>query len=153
MNNWGDVDYDCTVKWAWCDIPVLGTYMKKARVDLTIVRDNGKMGLIQTEYGYWVDEEVGCMHDFVVACDYDEIDFLRTALGVYLLVKNEEKQGVLSLTAAEADKNSQIFAEPLISVEYDEIKYKSGTPGSFVLSKGGTTLEYDLLTKELRMLL
>ena len=88
MNNWGDVDYDCTVKWAWCDIPVLGTYMKKARVDLTIVRDNGKMGLIQTEYGYLDDEEVGWLHDFVVACDYDEIDFLRTALGVYLLVKN-----------------------------------------------------------------
>ena len=105
MNYWGEVDYDCTIKSAWCDILVLGTYMEKARVDLTIVQHNGKMGLIQTEYGYLDDEEVGWLHDFVVACDYDEVDFLRTALGVFLLVNNEGKQGVLSLTAADTDKN------------------------------------------------
>ena len=153
MNYWGEVDYDCTIKSAWCDILVLGTYMEKARVDLTIVQHNGKMGLIQTEYGYLDDEEVGWLHDFVVACDYDELDFLRTALGVFLLVNNEGKQGVLSLTAADTDKNSQIFAEPLLAIEYEEIKYKPGTPGSFILSKSGTTLEYDLLKREMRMLL
>lgn len=153
MNYWGEVDYECTIKSAWCDIPVLGTYMEKARVDLAIVQDNGKMGVIQTEYACWADEEVGCLHDFVLACEYDEIDFLRTALGVYLLVKDEGEQGVLLMTAADADKNSQIFIEPLLSVEYEEVKYKPGTPGSFIMRKNGTTLEYNLLTKEIRMLL
>lgn len=150
MNGYGEVNYESTVKSAWCEIPVLGTYMEKVKVDLSIVQKNGKMGVMQTEYVQFNGKEITWLQDMVVACCYDEVEFIKTGVGVYLLVRNGGKQGILSMAAADTDKSSQIFAEELISIAYEEVTYKPGTPGSFIMRKCGTILEYDLLRKEMR---
>ena len=77
MHFFGEVDFDCTLKSELCELPVLGSNDKKVKADLSIVEKNGKVGLVQAERNEWWFEEGYYICEYILFCEYDEIEFLR----------------------------------------------------------------------------
>ena len=113
MHFFGEVDFDCTLKSELCELPVLGSNDKKVKADLSIVEKNGKVGLVQAERNEWWFEEGYYICEYILFCEYDEIEFLRTASGTGLMIRKNENIGFYLITAASEDKNSHIFCDEL----------------------------------------
>ena len=98
MEYYGDVTYDGILKDEWCNLRVLGSISEKIRVELGIYHNDGKMGIMHITQDDYREEGYFCCETFV-PCEYEEIGFLHTTEGTYLLVTKQEKQGVIALSA------------------------------------------------------
>lgn len=151
MHFFGEVDFDCTLKSELCELPVLGTNDKKIKVDLSIVEKKGKVGVVQAEKNEWQFEEGYYICEYILFCEYDEIEFLRTASGTGLLIRKNNKTGFYTLTATSEDKNSHIFCDELFPCVYNKIEYVGGYPAYFNLYKENNVMKYNVLTKEMTL--
>ena len=150
MNSYGDVYFDTIVKDEWCDLAVLGSIADKTRVELAIYYEKGKMGVMHLTQDNYRDEGY-CFCEEFVPCDYDEISFMRTTDGTYLLVTKNGKQGIIALSAFDNMGYKHVFYQELFPCVYDEIRYIGGYPSYFLLREGNVTMKYNFMTKEMKL--
>lgn len=151
MQYYGDVDFESTMKSELCEIRVLGTENETIKADLVIVEKNGKYGLIQAEHDEnWFEEGV-CFCEYILYCEYEEIDFLKTAVGTGVLIRKDGKIGFYTFSASSGNQNSHIFCEEMFPCVYDEISYTGGYPAYFRLFEGNQVTRYNFMTKEMTL--
>lgn len=150
MNSYGDVTYDAILKDEWCDLRILGSIADKTRVELAIYHKNGKIGVMHITQDDYRDEGY-CFCEAFIPCEYEEIGFLHTTEGTYLLVVKQGKQGVIALSAFDNMGYKHVFYQELFPCVYDEIRYIGGYPSYFLLYEGDTITKYNFMTKEISL--
>lgn len=150
MNDYEDVTYDAILKDEWCELKVFGSIADRHRVELAIYEKNAKKGVTHIIQDKFIDEKSYYCDEFI-PCEYDEIAFLHTAEGTYLLVTKADKQGVIALSASRNKGDNHVFYQELFPCMYDEIKYIGGYPSYFLLYEGNTVMKYNFMTRKMTL--